>query len=373
MRLGRFVFAAAACSWTLLTGPAHAETTDWYEDDSAGQTSARLDYTEDENDPYGANRFTDVRLAITRNGTVVFNRRFKPICKYCSVQPEGKVFKKTSSVRVRDLNRDGEPEVVLNFWWGGAHCCHYSYVAYRQASGLYVLKQKTWGDPPYSLRDLDGDGVIEFQARDHRFSYAVGTAFADSSWPIRIWNFRQGKYIDVTRQHRSSVATDARRAWALYRRYRRARRDTRGTLAAYLADTYSLGKGREGRRRVRRAIRAGALRRCSYCAKRSLSKYPGVLDRFMRRTGYSARPGHASSRLCANTYGGDVISATNRLSCSKARAIVRSWARGYRGSGQANRTAYGYRCRGRNDSVEGLTVKCRRGRKVVRFYANVPR
>jgi len=79
-----------------------------------------------------------------------------------------------------------------------------------------------------------------------------------------------------------------------------------------------------------------------------------------------------SSRLCANTYGGDVISATNSLRCAKARSIVRTWAVRYRRDGRVDRTVLGYRCRDRSSSVEGLTVKCRRGRKVVRFYANVP-
>ena len=83
-------------------------------------------------------------------------------------------------------------------------------------------------------------------------------------------------------------------------------------------------------------------------------------------------PAQASSRLCANTYGGDVISATNNLRCAKARAIVRAWAVRYRRDGRVNRTVLGYRCRDRSSSVEGLTLKCRRGRKVVRFYANVP-
>jgi hypothetical protein len=86
-----------------------------------------------------------------------------------------------------------------------------------------------------------------------------------------------------------------------------------------------------------------------------------------------AEPAHASSRLCANTYGGDVISATNNLRCAKARDIVRTWAVRYRRNGQTNRTVLGYRCRGRNDRYEGLTIRCRRGYKVVRFYANVPR
>jgi hypothetical protein len=83
-------------------------------------------------------------------------------------------------------------------------------------------------------------------------------------------------------------------------------------------------------------------------------------------------PAAAEVKMCANTYGGDVVSATN-MKCSKARDLVRTWAVRYRRDGVVNRRVLGFRCRGRNDSVEGLTVKCRRGDKNVRFYANVPR
>jgi hypothetical protein len=86
---------------------------------------------------------------------------------------------------------------------------------------------------------------------------------------------------------------------------------------------------------------------------------------------FGGHPAKAQPRLCANTYGGDVISATN-VTCRTARHIVRSWAVGYRNDGRENRAVEGFRCRGRNDSVEGLTIRCRRGRALIRFYANVP-
>jgi hypothetical protein len=27
---------------------------------------------------------------------------------------------------VRDLDGDGEPEVLVDFYWGGVHCCFYT-------------------------------------------------------------------------------------------------------------------------------------------------------------------------------------------------------------------------------------------------------
>jgi hypothetical protein len=79
----------------------------------------------------------------------------------------------------------------------------------------------------------------------------------------------------------------------------------------------------------------------------------------------------AEAKICANTYGGDVISATN-MRCAKARDIVRTWAVRYRRDGVVNRRVMGFRCRDRSNAVEGLTVRCSRGKKGVRFYANVP-
>ena len=87
-------------------------------------------------------------------------------------------------------------------------------------------------------------------------------------------------------------------------------------------------------------------------------------------TGLSAGP--AEAKMCANTYGGDVISA-ERVGCKKARAVVRTWAQRYRRDGRVNRRSLGFRCRDKSNSVEGLVVRCGRGRASVRFYANVPR
>jgi hypothetical protein len=83
-------------------------------------------------------------------------------------------------------------------------------------------------------------------------------------------------------------------------------------------------------------------------------------------------PAPASAHgMCRNVYGGDVIVAHN-LSCRKARRIVRTWGIRYRDDGIVDRTVLGFRCRGTDDPYEGLTMRCRRGSRVVRFYANAP-
>lgn len=79
----------------------------------------------------------------------------------------------------------------------------------------------------------------------------------------------------------------------------------------------------------------------------------------------------AAPRLCANTYGGDLIYARH-LKCPRARRVVRAWARDFKRSGRPSTYSSGFTCHGRNDPVEGLVVFCHRGRKRVNFFANVP-
>lgn len=80
---------------------------------------------------------------------------------------------------------------------------------------------------------------------------------------------------------------------------------------------------------------------------------------------------HASTRMCQNTYGGDVVEARS-LSCRKARRIVRTWARRFKRDGIVERRVLGFRCHDRSNQAEGLVVLCRRNSRSVMFYANVP-
>lgn len=83
-------------------------------------------------------------------------------------------------------------------------------------------------------------------------------------------------------------------------------------------------------------------------------------------------PGPASAHgTCRNVYGGDVLFAHN-MGCAAARRVVKTWGIRYSRDGIVNRPSRRFQCRGRNDSVEGLTVRCSRGLRWVRFYANAP-
>ena len=128
-------------------------------------------------------------------------------------------------VTVRDLDGDGEPEVLIDLFTGGAHCCFYT-VILRYDGGTYRGTVAFWGDPDYSLRaDLDRDGRPELVTADDRFAYAF-TFYAASVLPIRIESYDHGTLTDVTSRFPSLVRAEAASLCAEYLKERGAGRAT---------------------------------------------------------------------------------------------------------------------------------------------------
>jgi hypothetical protein len=160
------------------------------------------------------------------------------------------------AVRVRDLDGDHEPEVLVDAYSGGAHCCERTRVYSFDGSG-YAFTVHQWGNQDYALRDPDRDGRPELVSADDRFAYAF-SAYAFSVFPVRIYVERGGRLLERTRDYPGAVRRDLRRTHALYR----GARGFKGSeLAAYVADLHQLGRHADARRAVRRALRRGELRR----------------------------------------------------------------------------------------------------------------
>lgn len=162
---------------------------------------------------------------------------------------------------VRDLDADGEPEVVVALYSGGAHCCVISNVfRWDAAGGHYTNVIRDWGNTGYRLRDVKRDGLVEFVTGDDRFSYLYG-AYAATRWPMLIYNLRGGELVDVSRDHARLIHRDARRHWRHYLLIRSGGGDMRSVLAAYAADKHTLGEGHDAWRALRIARRRGELGR----------------------------------------------------------------------------------------------------------------
>lgn len=82
---------------------------------------------------------------------------------------------------VRDITRDGVPEVVISTWSGGAHCC-YTTAAYSAGPELRQLLSLDTGNCGGEFSDLNGDGVFEFSTCDDAWASAY-CAFAYPATP----------------------------------------------------------------------------------------------------------------------------------------------------------------------------------------------
>ncbi len=182
-------------------------------------------------DSAGFETFKNLNLTILRGGTIAFMGPVTPV-HGVSLYPAG--YGERRSVDVHDLDGDAEPEVTLELYSGGAHCCFWTDV-YRYNGAGYSVVRHAWGDVGYRLVDLNRDGRPEFLSGDDRFAYAFSD-YADSGFPIRIWSYNSGQFTNVTHQYPALIRRDAAHYWRGYRLLGRGHRDTEGVLAAWAAD-----------------------------------------------------------------------------------------------------------------------------------------
>jgi hypothetical protein len=203
---------------------------------SAGDVAATAEWDRDANLGVSNPRLFVVRAGVRYDITIV------DICDVgCVLAPDDPGTKAGQSVlKVADLDGDGEPEVLIDTFSGGAHCCVTTRLLTWNGSG-YTPTDTAWRDVGYELRDADGDGRQELVGFDPRFSEAF-TYFAGSSWPRVVLQVDKGAFTDVTRRFGKVVAADAKAQLADLRRAAARKQDVRGLLAAYVADLYNLGK-----------------------------------------------------------------------------------------------------------------------------------
>lgn len=149
------------------------------------------------------------------------------------------------SVDLNDLDSDGIPEVLLQAYTGGAHCC-------------MAITTYTWQNNQFKpiyfdyldggggrFEDLDGDGLMEFVTLDNAFFYTF-SSYAGSYPPSVILTFQDGAYIDTTNQFLPRLEATA---WDMYQSMEQRQEDgyeINGLLAGYVAQKIRLGQYREG-------------------------------------------------------------------------------------------------------------------------------
>jgi hypothetical protein len=186
------------------------------------------------------------------------------------------------AVQVRDLDADGEPEVLVDLYTGGAHCCEVTRI-WSWSGRRYRSQSVFWGNVFYRLRDLSGSPAPEFVSGDDRFNYAFAS-YAFSGVPLRVLRWHDGDFRDVTRSQKPALRRDAHRWMHAYRRLRRGPAESLGVLAAWVADEYLLGRRVHANHFLRHELRAGRLGGDEFSG--SGERFIARLHRRLHRWGY---------------------------------------------------------------------------------------
>jgi hypothetical protein len=249
-----------------LAAPAAAEPVT--ETAETSSVTAEFSYERDGQD------YSDFHVRITHDGAELWDRDLPSGCdEPCGVRP-AYIVSKRDSVRLRDLNGDRDPEVIVDLFTGGAHCCLVSTIySFEEGAGTYKPLRRDWKDAGYHFMGP------KLRSRDARFAYRFAS-YAESYLPVQIFEFREGALRDVTKQHRRILRKDATRAYRLYQRQRtRPGINLRGVLAAYAADRYRLGQRKGARAVLRSAVARGDVDEA----------FLGQIDRYLKKIKYTGR------------------------------------------------------------------------------------
>ena len=230
--------------------------------------------------------YTGLHLTIAQSGAVLYDQpvRSKTCGKFCAPGATGA---KASSVHIIDLDHTGQPNVVLDIYTGGAHCCSIAQVfTFNPGTKTYAKVERNFGDPGYRLEDLSHDGHFEFVTADDAFAYTF-TDFAASGLPLQILTFTGSRFVDVTDRYPALIRKDAAFWLKTFKGMRRQHyQDSVGVIAAWAADEYRLGRSAEANRYLSQQAKAGHLKSALGRSVPQGQRFVAALKKFLRRHGY---------------------------------------------------------------------------------------
>jgi hypothetical protein len=158
------------------------------QDISQGAVKAALSYTEDRS----------AEGDVTRTPVVTIFAGGKEVAKLegdsgGSADPQ-------VSVQIAEIDPgNANPEVVVAFYTGGAHCCSDTSVVTSSPDGSAwtTVDVGEFDGGPLLARDIDGDGRYEFETRDNAFLYTFG-CYACSEAPLEVIAIENGAVKNVT-------------------------------------------------------------------------------------------------------------------------------------------------------------------------------
>jgi hypothetical protein len=229
--------------------------------------------------------YTGETLTIAQAGKVFYDQPV--VSKFCAArcQPQTPLSRQPS-VQVVDLEHNGQPDVVLDLYSGGAHCCSIAQIfSFDPGTMTYVKTEHDFGDPGERIEDLGHNGRYEFLTADDSFAYEF-TDFAASALPIQILTFSNRHFQNLTLSYPKLVAEDAA-SWlkAFKSMSRQHFEDSVGVIAAWAADEDLLGHSKLVSRYLAQQLKAGHLN-SALGPEEGGKKFVAKLQRFLRKHGY---------------------------------------------------------------------------------------
>lgn len=230
-------------------------------------------------------RYTSEHVTIRRAGTITYSAQLgSKLCRpSCGPAWTGA---QKSSVHVVHLEPGAEPNVVLDLYNGGAHCCWIEQVfSFHPETMTYSKAEYNFGDPGERLVDLDRNRIDEFLTADDSFAYEF-TDYAASGMPIKIVRFIDGHFLNVTRNYPKLISKDATLWWRAFEHMAPSYRDSVGVIAAWAADEDELGHSKQVSDQLARQLRAGHLNSALAPVEPGGQKFVIHLGNFLRSHGY---------------------------------------------------------------------------------------
>lgn len=213
---------------------------------------------------------------------------------------------------------DTASQVLVSTFTGGAHCCSVLSMHESRDGQWRIADLGSWdGDRPAMPRDLDGDGVKEFQFVDQAFLYAFAS-YAESWAPPVVHKVTNGHVQDASKAaaFRAVFARDAAES-------RTACLDrSNGACAAYVASAARIGRldaawaemlgayDQASDWILPTACRVRTAGSCPVGAEMTFSTYPEALQWFLGEHGYTDK-----------AYVEPLNAAGPSFSCGAARTI----------------------------------------------------
>ena len=150
-----------------------------------------------------------------------------------------------------ELTGTEPPELIVNAYSGGAHCCNTVSIFALQGSEVVTLSSGDWGNGGLALvRDNDGDGRAEL-TMVHVYAYIDGLCYACSPAVWRTYLWEDGRFVEATRRYPGPTQAAMARARAALEEALASNgtsgSELAGHAATYWINAYALGRGGEAR------------------------------------------------------------------------------------------------------------------------------